>query len=89
VKITIEDVNNGWILRSSDNTPEDEKVSFVFEQEIDNEESYYGSAQRMMYQVMDSLGIISDRHSKHRLYICIQPGDKHPDYCEEFDKFWR
>lgn len=78
MKIIIETVQNGLILRTEEK-PEDKEfeVSAVYETEHDDDATQAESRQGFLYDLVDVLGWAGSRHDSHRLRVNVEPGDKY------------
>mgnify|MGYP003343983236 CR=1 FL=1 len=86
MSVTIDHAQNGWYLVHSEEGEQDRV--FVFSHD-DREQSEAEAFQALLYAVLDICGPSSSRYSEHRVYIRVEPGDKHsshPDNQENEDE---
>lgn len=78
--IKIQYAQNGWILTHTEEGEPDRL--FVFSHN-GSDQSEVEAFRDLLWQVNDIYGPSTSRYSEHRIYIKVQPGDKHEDYKEE------
>lgn len=75
--VTINHAQNGWYLIHSEEG-EPDRV-FVFSHD-DTEQSEAEAFQELLCSVLDICGPSISRYSEHRVYIRVEPGDKHSSH---------
>lgn len=86
MSITIESAVNGWYLIHSEEGEPDQV--YVFNGE-DGEQSEVEAFRDLLATIDTLYGPSTSRYSEHRIYIRIEPGDKHsshPDNQESEDE---
>ena len=82
MSVTIKYCENGWILTHTEEGEPDRL--FVFSH-TGSEQSEVEAFRDLLWEVNSIYGPTTSRYSEHRIYIKIQPGDKHEDYKDEDD----
>jgi len=80
MSVTIKYCENGWILTHIEEGEPDRLYVFSH---TGSEQSEVEAFRDLLWQVNDIYGPSTSRYSEHRIYIKVQPGDKHEDYKEE------
>ena len=78
--IKIQYCENGWILTHTEEGEPDRLFVFSY---TESDQSEVEAFRDLLWQVNDIYGPSTSRYSEHRIYIKVQPGDKHEDYKEE------
>jgi len=84
--IKIQYAQNGWLLTVSEEGEMDKLYVFSYG---DSEQSEIEAFRDLLASVHDLYGPNTSRYSEHRIYIRIEPGDKHsshPDNQESEDE---
>jgi hypothetical protein len=77
--IKIQYATNGWLLTQTEEGEPDRL--FVFSH-TGSEQSEVEAFRDLLATVDDIYGPTTSRYSEYRIYIKVQPGDKHEDYKE-------
>jgi hypothetical protein len=77
MRVTIESAANGWILTGPDN--EGKMAVYVFDDDAGEIECWAD----VLGAVNELIGPMSSRHSEHRVYVTVHPGDKHEKFTNE------
>lgn len=81
--IKIQYIENGWLLTHSEEYEPEKLYAFSHN---GSDQSEIGAFRDLLATVDDLYGPSTSRYSEHRIYIRIEPGDKHsshPDNQEE------
>lgn len=81
--IQIERVDNGWILTDHTDTENVRKQVFQEKDEYLYEKSQAEAFASLLWEIKSIMGPTDSRYSAHRVYIKIQPGDKHEDHKDD------
>jgi hypothetical protein len=81
--IKIQYATNGWLLTVSEEGEMDKLYVFSHG---DSEQSEVEAFRDLLVAVHDAYGPSTSRYSAHRIYIRVQPGDKHEDFKETDDE---
>ena len=84
--IKIEQVDNGWILIDHSDPENVRKQVFQAKDEYLYEKSEAEAFASLLWAVKHIVGPSDSRYSAHRVYIKIEPGDKHEDYKDDEDE---
>lgn len=74
MKVTIESVENGYVIRTNS---EGEKTALVVQED---ERGTADTAAALYWALVDIFGHWGSKHDARRLYITVEPGTDHPDY---------
>jgi hypothetical protein len=86
--IQLERADNGWILTDHSDTENVRKHVFQEADGFDVEKNEAEAFASLLWAVKSIMGPSDSRYSEHRVYIKVQPGDKHsshPDNQEDDD----
>jgi len=81
--IKIQYAQNGWLLTHTEEGEPDRLHVFSHN---GSDQSEVEAFRDLLATVEDIYGPTTSRYSEHRIYIKIQPGDKHEDYKDEDDE---
>lgn len=82
--MVIRKVDNGYVAEYRDEDS-NESTTSVFETEYGSEEAEVEAFQRFLYHIDEMLGPSTSRYSAKRIYIRVEPGDKHPSHEDNID----
>ena len=80
MKFEIRHAQNGAILRVEHDYPEGETEEICYQETEGGEIEAFAD---VLCYLNENYGPSQSRYSPKRIYIRIQPGDKHPDYKED------
>lgn len=76
MKLTILDLDNGYVLFTEwGDAKYNDRV--VVEQHADESEA--ATTQRLLWEVIECLGLYGSRYDQERVYVEVRPGDKYLD----------
>ncbi len=80
MKLTIEQVNNGYILRVDD-CEDSRTLVFSTDERLDEKDNQgeINSCVSLLWNILDLIGPSTSRYSPSRIYIDVRPGDKYED----------
>jgi hypothetical protein len=82
MKITIEKVLNGYIIKQLVEDLDDDSMSALKEAitVVEDQPSDADTMKTLLDNVIDLFGESGSRHDAKRVYAVVLPGDKHPDF---------
>ena len=80
MKFEIRHAQNGAILRVEHDYPEGETEEICYQETEGGEIEAFAD---FLCYLNENYGPSQSRYSPKRIYISVQPGDKHPDYKED------
>jgi len=83
--ITIESVQNGWIVTEVDDLDDHARPAVRVIEESDDgpDEVDAAAVQNLLWLLIDLLGVGGSRYDAQRVRIVVEPGDKHGDDRDE------
>jgi hypothetical protein len=74
VKVVVESARNGYIVRIPTDGPDEAELVIAI-----GENDVVEANLQMLQEVHEAIGHVGSRHDARRIFIGVQPGDKHHD----------